>query len=117
MFAGTNLKLTLFWFGVVTVLFVIWFVTPSSVDPSANIVLRVIAFIDAYLLFGFGAFLALSLTSPLLAHFVLPLIIMLLEVVRLLLLFVQYIIDQVLIEPLIRSFFYPTHKEEATHDT
>jgi hypothetical protein len=113
---GSNLKLMFFWLGVLSVLFVGWFVTPSLADPSANIVLRVLALLDAYLLFGFGELFALSLASPLLARFILPLIITLLEMVRLLVSVVQYLIDQVLIDPLIDSFLYPTRQTDATPD-
>jgi hypothetical protein len=116
MFSGSNLKLMLFWCGLFSILVVGWFVTPSSLDPSRNIVLRVLAFIDAYFLFGFGALFALSLVSPLLAHFVLPLVIMLLEIPRMLLFGIQYLIDQLLIEELIGSFFYPTPDEKTTPD-
>jgi hypothetical protein len=115
MFSGSNLKFMLFfWVGVLSVLLVGWFVTPSFVDlPSANIGLRVLTVIDATFLFSFGGLFALSLASPLLARFILPLVITLLEVVRLLVWFVQSMIDQVLIEPLIHSFFYPTRENDA----
>jgi hypothetical protein len=116
MFCRGNLKLMLFWCGLLSVLLVGWFVTPSSLDPSRNIVLRVLAAADAYFLFGFGGLFALSLVSPLLAHVVLPLVIMLLEVARLLIWLIQYLIDQVLIEPLIHSFLYPPPQKDATHD-
>jgi hypothetical protein len=116
MFSGSNLKLMLFWCGVLAVLLVGWFITPSSVDPKANIVLRVLAFIDAYFLFGFGCFFVLSLASPLLAHFIFPLLIALLEIPRILLSLIQYLIDQLLIEQLIGSFFYPTPDKKTTPD-
>ncbi len=118
MFSGSNLKFMLFfWVGVLSVLLVGWFVTPSFVDlPSANIVLRVLTVIDATFLFSFGGLFALSLASPLLARFILPLVITLLEVVRFLVFAVQYLIDQVLIEPLIHSFLYPTRENDAMPD-
>jgi len=100
--------------GVLSVLLVGWFVTPSFVNlPSANIVLRVLTVIDAIFLFSFGGLFVLSLASPLLARFILPLVITLLEVVRLLIWFVQSMIDQVLIEPLVHSDLYPTPDKDA----
>src|SRR5262249_886345 len=90
-----------------------WFITPSAVDPSENIVLRVLAFLDGFFLFCFGGLFALSLASPLIAHFILPLVITLLEVVRVLLLFIQYLIDKVLIEPLIHWFLYRIRQKDT----
>jgi hypothetical protein len=116
VFAQPNLKLILFWCGVVALLIVGWFITPSAVDDRANIILRVLAFFDAFFLFGFGGFLVLSLLAPLLARIVLPLVITLLEIVRLLVLFVQYLVDELLIHSLINSFLYPISTDEASPD-
>ena len=116
MFSGSNLKLMLFWVGVLGVLLVGWFVTPSSVDPNVNIILRVLALIDACFLFCFAGFLVLSLASPFLAHLIFPLVIALVEVARLLLLVIQSLIDQLLIESLIKSFLYPTPDKETEPD-
>ena len=77
MFSGVGLKITLMFCVLVAVLLAGWFVTPSTTDPNVNIVLRVLAFLDGYFLFGFGAMLVLWLASPLLARFTLPLVIML----------------------------------------
>ncbi len=113
MFSGFNLKFTLILCTLIAVLLVGWFVTPSTLDPSANIVLRVLAFIDAYFLVGLGGMLVLRLASPLLVRFIFPFVITLLEIVRLLIWSVQFMIDRVLIESFISSFFYP----EADDDT
>jgi hypothetical protein len=51
--------------------------------------------------------LAFVLASPLLARFILPLVIGLLEIVRSLILLVQLLIDEV-IKLLIKQFFYET---------
>jgi hypothetical protein len=116
MFSGINLKLMFFYLGVLSVLLVGWFVTPSLVDPTANSFLRALTVIDAFFLFMWGGLFALSLASPLLARFILPLVITLLEVVRLIVLFVQSMIDQLLIELLIQSFLYPSRENDAMPD-
>jgi hypothetical protein len=74
----------------------------------------VLAFFDAFFLFGFGGFLLLSLLAPSLARIVLPLVITLLEIVRLLVLFVQYLVDELLIHSLIKSFQLPRVRRVAT---
>jgi hypothetical protein len=63
-----------------------------------------------------GGLFALSLASPLLARFILPVIITLLEVVRLLIFAVQSMIDQLLIDQLVDSFLYPIRQTNATPD-
>jgi hypothetical protein len=72
-----------------------------------------LAAIDAMFLFGFGGLFAFFLAPPLLARFILPSIIMLLTMIRLLISAVQLMVDQVLIEELVHSDFYPTPDKDA----
>jgi len=118
MFSRKWLTFYLGWLGLLAVLLVIFRYGPSSLSESTNIVLRIVAFLDAYFLFGFGALLAFALLAPFFARVILPCAIMALEVVRLLLFAVQYLIDELLICPTTKCFLYApkAEDEDLSHD-
>ena len=66
-----------------------------------------IAFLNAFFLFSSVGFIAFELVSPLLARLILPLIIWILEFVRLLLFLPQFIIEQIVIWLTTDYFLYP----------
>ena len=73
MFSGAHVKVIVWWCAVLLVLTIVFFLTLCSLGASANIVLRVIAFLDSFILFGFAGLFALSLLSPISCAFYLSL--------------------------------------------
>lgn len=71
--------------------------------------------IGFFLMFFVGLPAGYILLSPLLARVFLPIIIGTLEVVRLLIYFVQYMIDAALISGMTQSSLYPTPEDDHVH--
>ncbi len=110
MFSGVNLKLNLVLLCPIGVTLLIFLYGPS-LATSTNRFMVVFICINAYFLFGFGGLMFFELVSPLLARLILPLVNLILDVVRMLLWFIQYMTVELSICLITQNFLYPKDEE------
>jgi hypothetical protein len=116
MFSGHNLKFNLGWLLVLLVLGSIFYLGPSTLDPTTHIVFRVLMFMNNFFLLGWGALLLFSLFAPLFVRLVSPLCILVLGIIEILIHVVRYFIDVLLIDSIKESFLYPKPEEREDKD-
>jgi hypothetical protein len=115
MFSDDDLKVILTSFGLIAVMLLIYLYGPSTDASKTNIFLSIFAFFNAYFLICFSGLMAFALVSPLLVRVIIPLVIAILEIVRLLLWIPQYVMDALIIG-ITQNIYYPKSElEETSH--
>jgi len=112
LFSGGAWLILLGFLGIVVVSLLIWLYGPSTIDEQTNIVLRLGAMLNAFVLFiGFPVWLYMILT-PLIARMIIPAVILALELIKGPFTLVQFLLYAFVIQVIVTDHMYPKEDSE-----